>query len=160
MTGNRGELSRNVVYEGDIVSDGHVVNVTDVQDESMKRAIWDYDANIENVYVTREMTINGHKYRNGVCLLVDWDDIGNCEFVVIASMFVSNADEKMFFVNKTKNLGFEVAKNSYKIKKSDNSYIVNFKQLKNTWPLPIYSENESLYVVNRYCHFTSMCLDV
>ena len=154
LTNTNGTLNTNFVYEGHEFGEGNLINVIILRDDIANPLRMHANRDGE-IYCCKSANVNGHKYRVGCGLFLDWDSLGFTQFGKIDNMFVSSENELLFGVFIYDTLCFSNRHNAYEVSETNQYRIFHQKDLKNKWPLPIYERKTKTLIVNRYSHFVS-----
>ncbi|XP_022093684.1 uncharacterized protein LOC110980918 [Acanthaster planci] len=153
--GSHGQKTQTFLYSGDTVREGKSVNLHDEYPDAVGSigAYFGVDHQAENgvhAYKTSSLTIHGHEYRPGCCLVLDYkDDLP--QFGILEAAVVIN-DEKFFIVEcmETQYFNFHVL--SYVLESKHEYLCVHFSQLFSKWPLSVYKYAGKNCVINKYSH--------
>lgn len=150
--GSDGERSENLLYSGDTVKEGKSMNFF-TEYPNLRDSFHELvECNCDGiVYETSEITVHGHTYRPGACLLFSWEDSWP-QFRIIQKLCVF--DHLKFAVcAKLETVTFEWKLNAYEVEQQAEEELLVIKNVTNNWPLPMYKVSGKMYITNRYSHF-------
>ena len=147
-----GERSDNYLYSGDMVKEGQQIFFQEIYPTLQEEFMAKIDEQVDGTtYETKEIILQGLKYRPGAYLLLNWENSWPL-FVQIEKLFVHKY-VKFAVCKDCRAEHFKWQFNAYCVKFENNKRIIVLKDLINKWPLPGYSKESEVYVTNRYCHF-------
>lgn len=157
-TGVNGELSDSFLYNGDIVKEGKEVVFSEKYPELLERLteIVEIDpveiAEPEGVkvYNTSSVTILGHEYRCGCCVVLDYED-DVPKFGILKDIIIKK-EMKCFVVEEMLISNFERHALCYQLEKCNTLSLVPYSSLFSKWPLSIHLYEGKSSVINQFSH--------
>lgn len=157
-TGVNGELSDSFLYNGDIVKEGKEVVFSEKYPELLERLteIVEIDpveiAEPEGVkvYNTSSVTILGHEYRCGCCVVLDYED-DVPKFGILKDIIIKK-EMKCFLVEEMLISNFERHALCYQLEKCNTLSLVPYSSLFSKWPLSIHLYEGKSSVINQFSH--------
>ena len=155
ITDVNGRICSNFVDEGEIIEEAKNFNSNEWS-ESDKACISQCCPNLDSIQLVKTLSIKGHVYKKNVAVILHSNDLGDIEFGIIREILIYNDEYKIFMVYKCETLRFRNEYNAFEIKKLNSIKLLNHAHLLNKWPIPVYTIDDKLMIVNRHSHFANI----
>lgn len=139
------------LYEAEPVAEGYEERFFEIYPHLRSRFIEATKSDDDLVYATKQLSLDGLRYRAGACLLMEWPE-NFPHFARIKHLYVQQ-EKRIAVCADLCTVCFEWKVNAYEVTESDREVIVIIDDMVNKWPVPMYSMGNRKFIVNRHCHF-------
>ena len=149
MLNTSGGPNCSFLYAGDEVKEGSELDVTDLPVRHSQLIVRHVNEQLETVYMTPGVKILGVEYRPGCILHLGYDEDLFPKFNYLERVYVID-QEKLFLVRCVNLVELNPHINSYRIEVSNESNIIQYRDMYVPFPLHARQHNNSMYVLDKY----------